>query len=92
MGKEFKLSKSYFVTVQQLMEKLSAVDPKRVVILASDAEMNGFHPLTNALIEGSYKNGEFGLENLTDEERKLGYTEEDIIKDGMPAVILVPVD
>ena len=37
-----------------------------------------------------YNEGEIGLEVLTEEKKKQGYTEEDVMTEGVKAVILSP--
>ena len=83
------------VTVKQLIEELQKQDPGRVVILQKDSEGNGYSPLA-ALEPLSYLaettwSGEVGLEVLTDALREDGYGEEDVL-DGMPALVLFPVN
>ena len=73
--------------VKELIEKLQAVDPDLLVVMSSDAEGNGFHPLEDALT-GGYADGEVGLLELTDELKKAGYSEEDVR--GEPAMVLWP--
>lgn len=81
--------------VRELIEQLQKIDPEREVIMAGDAEGNSYTPLSS-LWEGAYRAempwfGQVGLESLTDEDREAGYGEEDVIEDGVPAVILCPV-
>ena len=82
--------------VRELIEQLQKIDPDREVIMAGDAEGNNYSPLYS-LWEGAYRadttwSGEVGFESLTDEDREAGYSEEDVIEDGVPAVILCPVN
>ena len=79
--------------VRELIERLMQVDPEREVIMAEDSEGNGYSPLAD-MWEGAYMaettwTGGVGLEVLTEELIKQGYTEEDIL-DGTPALILSP--
>jgi len=83
------------MTVKELIEQLKKEDPDRLVIMAKDPEGNGYSPLSD-FWSGAYRAettwfGEVGLESLTDEYRKQGYTEEDVI-DGVPALILTPIN
>ena len=83
------------MTVGELLDQLKGVDPNRLVVMAKDAEGNDYSPC-NSLWVGAYRaettwSGEVGFES-TDESLKQGYTEEDVISDGQPAVILCPVN
>lgn len=73
--------------VKELIEKLKAVDPDMLVVMSSDAEGNGFHPLEDAET-GGYADGEVGLLELTEELKAKGYSEEDVR--GEPAMVLWP--
>jgi hypothetical protein len=84
------------MTVKELIEKLQAEDPDRLVICQKDPEGNGYSPLEDWW-SGAYRadstwSGEAGMESLTDEDRLRGYSEEDVIEDGVPALFLVPVN
>lgn len=81
--------------VKDLLAILQKEDPQRVVILLSDAEGNCPSPLSRTWT-GAYRAetawmGKVGLDELTDTDLKKGYTEDDVIEDGVPALILVPV-
>lgn len=83
------------MTVQDLIELLSKEDPDRLVVLAEDAEGNHYCPLSGGW-SGSYfaettYSGRMGLEELTEEDRSQGYTEEDVVA-GVPALCLTPVN
>lgn len=84
------------MTVKDLIELLQQEDPARLVISQKDAEGNHHSPLsmlwTGAYLAETTWYGEAGLEALTDEDRKAGYTDEDVIKDGVPALFLVPIN
>jgi len=85
------------ITVGQLKEILAEHDDDRVVILSSDAEGNRFSPLANdAIWSGAYRpkntwSGESGLDVLTNEDIESGYSEDDVITDGVKALFLVPI-
>lgn len=76
--------------IKQLIKILQKEDPERIVILSQDEEGNYFSPLT-AIETAVYdkKEHEIGLEELTEELREQGYSEEDV-KTGTKAVILWP--
>lgn len=65
--------------------------PDREVVLQKDAEGNGYSTLRGAW-KGKYdpRYFEVGLEELTEEDIKEGYGEEDLMKDGVKAIILYP--
>jgi len=81
--------------VKELIEKLQKEDPDRIVIISRDSEGNGHSPLSRICL-GAYAAttswyGEVGLDELTEEDRKAGYSEEDVIE-GERAIILCPVN
>jgi hypothetical protein len=82
------------MTVADLIKKLEKQDPKRVVVVARDSEGNGYSPLasveTGAYRDETTYSGTVGLERLTPGLRKMGFTEEDVFTDGVPAVVLGP--
>lgn len=76
------------MNVRELIEELQAVDGDRIVVMSGDQEGNGYSPL-GSIWECVYSDGEVGLETLTEDDIKHGYSEEDV-KDGKPAVCLWP--
>lgn len=82
------------ITVEKLIELLKYEDPTLIVVLQKDSEGNGFSPLTGmwdgAYVEDSQYGGTAMLAELTDEDRKQGYTEEDVTDDGKLALFLCP--
>lgn len=84
-------------TVKDLIRVLQMEDPDRVVLISKDAEGNGFLPLATIYTascrvpddEGEGEEIKTGLERLTDDLRRQGFTSEDILQ-GEPAVVLVP--
>jgi hypothetical protein len=82
------------VSVKELIDLLSKYDPNRIVVMAKDSEGNGYSPL-HGCQTGAYRAettwyGDVGLE--PGEEIPKGYGEEDVIHDGVPALILTPVN
>jgi hypothetical protein len=83
------------MTVQELIDELNKIENKdRQVIMAKDAEGNGYSPLSSFWL-GAYRAettwcGDVGFESVDDLEE--GYDEEDVIDDGEPAVILCSVN
>ncbi len=84
------------MTVQELIDALNEFDRDRVVIVAKDPEGNGYSPLSdlhNAAYEAETTySGNIGLEELTAEDIAAGYSEEDIVEDGEPCVVLWPIN
>jgi hypothetical protein len=82
--------------VRDLIAVLQKMDQDREVIMASDAEGNSFSPLvkidTAAYRASRTWGGEIGLEELTDDDRELGFCEDDVLEDGVPAVVLCPTN
>jgi hypothetical protein len=81
--------------VRELIEALQQEDPEREVIMASDGEGNNYSPLSDYWV-GAYRAettwyGAMGLEALTPEDMERGFADEDVIKDGVPALCLSPV-
>lgn len=83
------------MTVGELKALLADHDDSRIVILAHDRGGNGYKPMrdisTAAYRAESTWQGEVGLEELTEEDRKAGYSEEDVMTNGTPCVVLWPV-
>lgn len=84
------------MTVRELIAELQQEDPDRLVVTSKDAEGNRHSPLSGFWVgayraENSYS-GEVGLEKLTKEYRKQGYTEEDVVTDGVPCIVLSPIN
>ena len=77
------------MTAKELIAKLQAVDPDTPIVVSRDEEGNGFSPL-HEIEMGAYdeESGECGILELTDELKKLGFTEEDVR--GKPALIIWP--
>lgn len=85
------------MTVQELIDKLEEVEDKnQIVIMSKDAEGNNFSPFAHmsaqAYRSDSTWSGEIGLEELTPELEEHGYSEGDVMEDGMPAIVLWPVN
>lgn len=82
------------MNVKKLIKELKKCDQDRIVILSSDSEGNRFSPVyelcKSAYRDGDSSDGEVGLEKLTDELKKAGYSKEDVMTDGVPAIVLYP--
>jgi hypothetical protein len=84
------------ITVREMIAALQREDPDAIVVMAKDAEGNSYSPYRQ-LWAGAYQAettwyGKAGPPALTDELRAEGYTEEDVFPDGVPAVILTPIN
>jgi hypothetical protein len=79
------------MTVGELIKKLKSIDKDRLVVCASDSEGNDYSPL-RTIWAASYAADcrSVGLETLTAADRKAGYTEEDVLELGVPALVLSP--
>ncbi len=79
--------------VKQLIKLLQKQNPNREVLIATDSEGNSFEIITAiqpcAFCDGEY-GMETGLEKLTPALKKEGYSEEDLLEDGKPALVLWP--
>ncbi len=84
------------MTVTELIEQLKEMDGERQVILQRDSEGNGHSPLsecwTGTYVPETTWSGEAHLEVLTDGDRAVGFTEDDVRTDGEPAVFLSPMN
>ncbi len=79
------------MTVSQLIEKLSKLDSDTLVVLSIDAEGNWHEPVGYVELMGyDETDHSVGLLELTDTLKKEGYCEEDIMEDGVKAVVLYP--
>lgn len=85
------------MTIQDLINKLNAIEDKtRIVILQKDGEGNGFSPLRDIDDNATYAadntwSGDVGVQTLTDDLRRRGFTEEDQ-NDGVPCLVLYPIN
>ena len=79
------------MTVRELVAALNDIDQTRLVVLSADEEGNCYQ-----LLQGmesslySAKEGEVGPERLTPDLVRQGFTEEDVMSDGVPAVVFYP--
>lgn len=84
------------MTVKELIERLQKEDPNRIVVMSSDSEGNSHSPLagfwTGKYLAETTWSGEVGMEKLTEKDRERGYTDEDVMTGGEPAVILSPTN
>jgi hypothetical protein len=78
------------MNVKELIKELKKEDPNRVVVCSRDWEGNDYSLLSHYMEKSFYEDGKTGLEKLTDENREKGYTEDDVLENGVPALILFP--
>lgn len=71
--------------------KILQEDPEREIVLSRDAEGNGYEGLyTVDTCKYNEKEREIGLEKLTSELKKQGYSEDDVMDGGVKAFVLYP--
>ena len=78
------------MTVKELRKLLKNLDGDRLVVVSRDPEGNGYSPLFQIDENAMYDDGEVGLEFLTEDLKKLHFSEEDIMEDGEKAIVLYP--
>jgi hypothetical protein len=76
--------------VKKLIEELQKCDPDALVVLAVDAEGNGYNTLGELEANCRYKDGEVKFDHLTEVLKRAGFCEEDVMEDGELAVLLWP--
>ena len=81
--------------VKELKEILNNADDNDLVVLSHDEEGNSYSPLySTELCSYDLNNSgenEVGIRELTPELIEEGYTEDDLIEDGVNAIVLYPV-
>jgi hypothetical protein len=81
--------------VKNLIELLQKEDPESLVVCRRYFKKEDDHsPLGCIWGKCAYdqKTGKIGLQSLTDRQIELGYTDKDLVPDGEPAVLLIPMD
>lgn len=81
--------------VKELKEILNNADDNDLVVLSHDEDGYSYSPLYKTElcsydVNNSCEN-EIGIRELTPELIEEGYTEDDLIKDGVNAIVLYPV-
>jgi hypothetical protein len=84
------------MTTTELIKELQEADPAgdREVVLQIDPEGNGYHLVRGADGNAAFRsndgyNVEVGRQEITDELKDLGFTEEDL-GNGLPCVVIFP--
>lgn len=89
------------MTVNELIATLVQLQAEghgaNIVVIAKDGEGNNYSPLadvdeSHVYMADSTWSGDIGYAALTDELREMGYTDDDVMADGKPALILWPVN
>jgi len=79
--------------VSALIKLLKTCDPKAEVIVSSDSEGNSFS-IVSDINSAAYRNDGFGIDigllKITPALKRLGYSSEDILEGGKPAVVIYP--
>lgn len=83
--------------VRELVEQLKGTNQEAIVIMSSDGEGNSFSPLADFGSVDTYKanttySGEVGYSRLTDELKSKGYSVEDVVEGGEPALVIYPTN
>ena len=78
--------------VSELIEYLKVIDQDRVVVLSVDAEGNNYRLLEKGAIDGHncaflQARSQVGLERLTESLEGRGYSDENVLSNGVPAVV-----
>jgi hypothetical protein len=79
------------ITSEKLIEMIKASDPtgKRVVYVQRDPEGNGYEPASSVWCGAVNTHGDVGIDSLTEEARRIGFREEDVIK-GKKVLVVAP--
>ena len=79
------------MTKNELIDKLLHINGNPLVILATDSEGNSFTDLVDVGLAAYDKDSNrIGLFELTDEWKEFGFTDEDVLSDGEPVIVLWP--
>jgi len=83
--------------VKELIKLLKKEDQEKLVIMSSDGEGNSFSPLsdfgnTDCYLADSTWSGEVGFSKLTKKQKAEGYGDEDILVEGVPALVIYPTN
>jgi len=78
------------IDLYNVIKELVRVSPEHIVVLSSDEEGNSYSPLRGIYTNNMYNEGEIGLETLTEDLKKQGYSEEDVMIDGQKAIVFSP--
>ena len=78
------------MTVKELQEKLSNLNPDSIIVLSADSGDENFCTCHSLSEDQLFDNNHYkiGHANLTPKLINLGYTEKNIVKNGVPCVVL----
>lgn len=84
------MSQSAPITAGSLIELLKQVSPDTIIVLSKDEEGNSYRQPYAVSTDYNYdaESREVGLRQLTKEDLKKGYTDEDVMTNGKPCVCL----
>jgi hypothetical protein len=79
------------MTTKKLIEMIQEADPTgtRQVYVQRDPEGNGYEAARTAWCGAVNTHGDVGIDHLTEADRALGYSEEDVVK-GKKILIIAP--
>ena len=84
------------MNVKELKEILNEFDDNDLVVMSKDSEGNRYSPLFTteeiSYAADSTWSGEVGIRELTKEHIEIGYSEEDLVENGVNAIALYPVN
>ena len=78
------------MNIKELKEIIEDLDDNVLVVVSCDSEGNGYSEATGCSTRYNYSDGEIGFSKLTAKDKKEGYGEGDLLKDGDPAFVLWP--
>ena len=80
--------------LKRLLEIVEGKDPESLVVVSSDPEGNRFREAGGVTTKMVYDptHEEIGISELTEEAIEAEYTQDDVMPDGKPAVIIWPHD
>lgn len=79
------------MNVKEMIEQLEKIENKeRIVVIQIDPEGNGFRRAHGVDDNARFKDGACKLQHLTDEDKRNGFTELDVMDDGEPALVVWP--
>jgi hypothetical protein len=79
--------------VKELIELLVGINPEMEIVMSADSEGNSYSPLRVVDTDSNNYDSderEIGLRSLTPDLEKQGYSEEDVMENGEPVVVLWP--
>jgi hypothetical protein len=80
------------ITVGALKKLVKGLSDDTLVVIAVDPEGNSFRPVVDHTLGLSYDEDsmDVGLAEVSEADKRLGYTDEDIVVDGEACILLWP--